>query len=171
MSTTSDWWICNPPFHYPLDSSAAAFPFPGNARNQKKTKHLKIIYSLDIKLAQESNGNSGKTANIPPNSSSAMTLHCHLQNRVKAGLESTNSSSPLTKGTQNVTTKTELGMHLAFTGIHLMRDMGFDYLIFFHLKPDRFLRLALYSRIRIVLHAVLILALRLGRYRGRCFAI
>ena len=32
----------------------------------------------------------------------------------------TNSSSPLTKGTQNVTTKTELGRHLAFAGIHLM---------------------------------------------------
>ena len=32
----------------------------------------------------------------------------------------TNSSSPLTEVTQNVTTKTELGRQLAFAGIHLI---------------------------------------------------
>ena len=43
-----------------------------------------------------------------------------LQNRIKARNPLTNSSSPLTKGTKNVTTKTELGRQLAFAGIHLI---------------------------------------------------
>ena len=54
--------------------------------------------------------------------------HCKLQNRIKAGPRNplTNSSSPLTKGTQNVTTKTELGRQLAFSGIHLF---GVDFVL------------------------------------------
>ncbi len=109
------------PIHYPLDCLAVAFPFPGNARNQKKTKHLKIIYRFSIKFAQESNGSCRQTADIPTNSPSALPL----QNRRPARRNPlTNSFSPLTEGTENVTTKTELGRQLAFGGIHLFSFLG-----------------------------------------------
>ena len=61
--------------------------------------------------------------------------HCKSQNRIKAGQRNalTNSSSPLTKVTQNVTTKTELGRQLAFGGIHLVCIMNVKVCTILHL--------------------------------------
>ena len=115
MDRPDQWRAVRPP-------SAAAFPFPGNARYQKK--HLKNRLSFQaLTIARESNGNSGQTAREC--SSSSAFSRCKTELR-PARNPLTNSSSPLTKGTQNVTTKTELGRQLAFAGIHLTASINHE---------------------------------------------
>jgi hypothetical protein len=82
------------------------------------TNHHQSFETLNI--TQASNGYSGKTADIPPSSPSALpnrkTELRQARNPVR------NSSSPLTKDKQNVTTKTELERQLAFAEIHLLNQ-------------------------------------------------
>ena len=87
MSRKSNWRIWDPPIHYPLDSLAAAFPFPGNARNQKKTKHLTIIYRFSINSLK-------RVVEIVDRLRTFLPIHCRgiatCKTELKAGPESTN---------------------------------------------------------------------------------
>ena len=110
-------------------SSSTSIPCKCSKSEEKGASEDHLSFQT-IKIAQESDGNCGQTVDTPPKS-----WHCKSQNRIKAGPRNplTNSSLPLTKGTQNVTTKTELGRQVAFGGIHLF-DFVAGSFFFRHVK-------------------------------------